>query len=183
MTSVQNIVNPNMNATPNMNANLNMNVNSNMNVNPDMNVNNIINNIINNWITSIRTNPNCNNINNYDNDIINNLQYCTEQIICNNLVDILRTCLNSLDQLKKKLLCIENENNILKGQIETKQKELDEQLEYKVTENNQCNVCMTRQKNHAFICCGHMCVCETCAPKCYNRCPLCRTEGCVIKII
>lgn len=47
----------------------------------------------------------------------------------------------------------------------------------------QCCVCMDKPKNHAFTGCGHMCVCGDCVDRCFNKCPLCRTEGSYMRII
>ena len=51
-----------------------------------------------------------------------------------------------------------------------------------ITDATQCNICMLNTKSHAFIECGHLCVCAECAPKCDNKCPICRTVSCAIKI-
>jgi len=49
--------------------------------------------------------------------------------------------------------------------------------------DEQCCVCMDKPKNHAFTGCGHMCVCGDCVDRCFNKCPLCRTEGSYMRII
>jgi hypothetical protein len=41
-------------------------------------------------------------------------------------------------------------------------------------ESHECVVCMDRGKTTAFVPCGHLCVCETCAEAC-DICPMCRT--------
>ena len=44
-------------------------------------------------------------------------------------------------------------------------------------------VCLEAEKKHAFVPCGHLCVCEGCAtaimsgPAAERRCPVCRAEA------
>ena len=40
-------------------------------------------------------------------------------------------------------------------------------------DSNECVVCMDGGKTTAFVPCGHLCVCETCAEAC-DTCPMCR---------
>ena len=51
-----------------------------------------------------------------------------------------------------------------------------------VSSDNQCCICMSEQKNYAYIGCGHMCVCRTCAETWGNKCPICKTNSSVIRI-
>lgn len=50
------------------------------------------------------------------------------------------------------------------------------------TDEKGCVVCFEKPRSHAFVPCGHLCVCETCAPRFANSCtgtiscPLCRQE-------
>ena len=60
---------------------------------------------------------------------------------------------------------------------------LVEQEEARLTVDDQCCVCLTKKKDHAFTGCGHMCVCGDCADRCWNKCPLCRSEGNYMRII
>mgnify|MGYP005669318201 CR=1 FL=1 len=39
-----------------------------------------------------------------------------------------------------------------------------------------CSVCLVSRKTHAFIPCGHMCVCLSCGAK-LDRCPLCKVKA------
>ena len=53
-------------------------------------------------------------------------------------------------------------------------------------QNTGCVICMNSPKTHAFIPCGHKCVCKKCGESCIDdnsKCPLCRkkTTG-IIKI-
>jgi hypothetical protein len=44
--------------------------------------------------------------------------------------------------------------------------------------DNECVMCMDVEKSHAFVPCGHMCVCEGCAAKVMGankECPFCCT--------
>ena len=47
---------------------------------------------------------------------------------------------------------------------------LDEQ-----EEQRKCVVCLDRQKNVAFIACGHMCCCQQCSAT-VHCCPVCRSD-------
>lgn len=38
----------------------------------------------------------------------------------------------------------------------------------------QCVVCMTNERSHVAVPCGHRCLCETCASKMIDACPMCR---------
>lgn len=38
--------------------------------------------------------------------------------------------------------------------------------------NNECVICLAKEKTHAFVFCGHKCVCETCGPS-LKECPVC----------
>lgn len=40
---------------------------------------------------------------------------------------------------------------------------------------NNCRICLDGEKNHAFVPCGHLCVCATCAAQC-QTCPICRVH-------
>ncbi|MBL6833635.1 MAG: RING-HC finger protein [Candidatus Actinomarina sp.] len=56
----------------------------------------------------------------------------------------------------------------------------------KQQQNTECVICMNSPKTHAFIPCGHRCVCKKCGESCIDnnyKCPLCRkkTTG-IIKI-
>ena len=39
-----------------------------------------------------------------------------------------------------------------------------------------CSVCLVSRKTHAFLPCGHMCVCSACGSK-LDRCPLCKMKA------
>ena len=44
-----------------------------------------------------------------------------------------------------------------------------------VQESEECVVCLSSKRTHAFVPCGHMCVCNKCADSIKNRmCPICR---------
>jgi len=52
---------------------------------------------------------------------------------------------------------------------------------------HECVICMEGRRSHAFVPCGHMCVCETCAlsPEARNsklgmRCPVCRKKAFIV---
>jgi hypothetical protein len=43
-----------------------------------------------------------------------------------------------------------------------------------ISKKSECVVCMHAENTHAFIPCGHRCVCTSCGTKCNNCCPICR---------
>ena len=64
-----------------------------------------------------------------------------------------------------------------------------------IENDNLCCVCLTREKNMAFVPCGHKCICATCFNKLQpssqidrqdifiiKTCPICKTKGFAIKI-
>ena len=40
--------------------------------------------------------------------------------------------------------------------------------------NNNCVICMSREKKYAVTPCFHFCLCEICCNKINNKCPICR---------
>jgi len=38
---------------------------------------------------------------------------------------------------------------------------------------NCCDICLSNQKTHACLPCGHKCLCSDCAYQITNRCPIC----------
>ena len=49
-----------------------------------------------------------------------------------------------------------------------------------IQESEECVVCWSSKKTHAFFLCGHMCVCNGCADtirRGNSKCPLCRVHG------
>ena len=50
-------------------------------------------------------------------------------------------------------------------------------------ENNGCVVCLEQEATHAFIPCGHLCICSSCLELMDTKCPLCRRQMfCVTRI-
>ena len=45
----------------------------------------------------------------------------------------------------------------------------------------ECAVCLNKSRSYIFIGCGHLCVCDTCAPQ-LNCCPICRKVSSVIRV-
>jgi len=77
--------------------------------------------------------------------------------------------LMSLDEIKA-----------LEARLESLLKETRNLKEDKLTEiskkDSECIVCMERPRSRVFIPCGHVCLCEFCAPA-LKKCPVCRKEG------
>eukprot|EP01083_Nonionella_stella_P064633 168684_1 len=43
-------------------------------------------------------------------------------------------------------------------------------------ENDQCIICMDKNRKYAFVPCGHMVICEDCKELIHDKCPLCQTQ-------
>lgn len=137
-------------------------------------------NIKNKWKNSINIIKNIiNNIpdeDEADNNNNNNNQCCEVDV----RPKFMRYLLTTIEQFKEhydrqqeKIQELIAENYFLK---------IKPQEEAIVTDDDQCCVCMTKKKDHAFTGCGHMCVCGDCVDRCENKCPLCRTEGNYMRI-
>lgn len=67
---------------------------------------------------------------------------------------------------------------------ETEEEEVKEGVK-----NSSCSICFDQKATHAFMECGHMCICRGCAEKMNNlsqngrRCPLCMKESHTIRKI
>ena len=69
--------------------------------------------------------------------------------------------------------------------------EEDKKIFYKINKNLEnikvnikediCCICYENKKSHAFINCGHLCICKTCSEK-VIACPICRNKSKSIKI-
>ena len=57
------------------------------------------------------------------------------------------------------------------------------QTQVAVIGQSKCSVCMSEPNNYINSVCGHMSVCENCAPRLDNKCPICRRDGTFIKVI
>jgi len=72
----------------------------------------------------------------------------------------------------------------LQARIEQLESDPKEEQEEKVEESDEdlCDICMDAEPTHAFVPCGHRCVCEGCSGK-FRECPICRQRiQSVIKI-
>lgn len=67
--------------------------------------------------------------------------------------------------------------------IEEEEKRLNQDLRENKNyhKNDLCIACVTNPKDHAFVKCGHLCVCESCAVR-LEACPVCRKKSNTIKI-
>ena len=165
--------------------------NSNQYINQNID---IINNNINNNI--IRWNKKSSTFNKYiTNNSICEIDYrCSEntentkntETTENNKRELMKYLIKSLEKaneaieiLKERVCELKNEKNQLQTVIQAQQKVLEDEL----TEDTQCNICMSKPKDHAYIVCGHMCTCGDCAQVWGENCPLCRTVSSYVKII
>ena len=53
----------------------------------------------------------------------------------------------------------------------------------KTFKSNQCVICLVEEPKVLFCNCGHICICETCAPHRYDHCPVCKKENTILRII
>ena len=98
----------------------------------------------------------------------------------------------------KLLTCYHNINNeqyIILGGIIEEPEEPEEQEdyiteEYKIINSSQCFksdeciICLTNPPNVLFCNCGHLCYCSECEKlKNSNRCPICKTENKIIRVL
>merc|ERR1719321_1259402 len=52
--------------------------------------------------------------------------------------------------------------------------------------DRQCVICLTYEKTHAFMPCGHLCVCEECGMRAFEErhaCPVCRAVATQCRVI
>ena len=77
---------------------------------------------------------------------------------------------------------------ILGGNIEDEDEE--EQEEYKIINSSQsfksveCVICLTNPPNVLFCNCGHLCLCSECEKlKISNKCPICKIENEIIRVL
>ena len=52
--------------------------------------------------------------------------------------------------------------------------------------DRQCVICLTNEKTHAFMPCGHLCVCEVCGKRAFQErhaCPVCRAGATECRVI
>lgn len=123
--------------------------------------------------------------NNYIKNIfsINDLNHITN--ICineknNNNLNIQFLANTIIKVLSKKFLKIQSEYDKLKKEhydlMIKKNLNHDESLD-------KCCICLENDKDHAYINCGHMCVCKDCLIGDWiDKCPICKTYGECIKI-
>ena len=143
--------------------------------------------MIENLQKSIRDIEDNNNINNNINNN-NNIGFTVKKnifkdILSNNYDMLIRflklsfeTSQSSIRMLKFKIESLDKEICALKREKEEKQTTI-------IYDDTLCSICMDNKKDHAYIGCGHMCVCSGCADRWINMCPICRTPGHCIKII
>lgn len=80
--------------------------------------------------------------------------------------------------------CVKHDYNIEQHVSEETQ---NTDNKFPLTANNECIICIQETRTHAFVPCGHMCICQTCAqrPEMYNKkkeilCPVCRKKSFII---
>ena len=53
----------------------------------------------------------------------------------------------------------------------------------KTFKSDQCVICLEEKPKVLFCNCGHICICEKCAPHRYDNCPVCKKENTILRII
>ena len=77
----------------------------------------------------------------------------------------------------------------LRFEVENNEVENDEENEplpindFKTFKSDQCVICLEEEPKVLFCNCGHICICEKCAPHRYDNCPVCKKENTVLRII
>lgn len=142
------------------------------------NINNEYYNDINNNITNDIINTN--NTNN-TNDIIN-INYINNK----NKVRLSKSYKDYISLYKwseKELMQTKKELTECKKELETMKEERMVCLPAAPESDNLCCICLTNEKDRAYVVCGHLCVCKECLKGEWERkCPICRTISSAIKI-
>ena len=87
------------------------------------------------------------------------------------------------------VLHFEVENNEVENdEVEDDEMEIDEELVppkplEKTFKSNQCVICLEEEPNVLFCNCGHICICEKCASHRYDKCPVCKKENTILRMI
>ena len=53
----------------------------------------------------------------------------------------------------------------------------------KTFKSDQCVICLEEKPKVLFCNCGHICICEKCAPRRFDNCPVCKKENTILRII
>ena len=74
-------------------------------------------------------------------------------------------------------------SNILLPIKESKEENYHPENGNKTFKLEQCVICLDNTPNVLFCNCGHLCVCETCNVNEFTKCPVCKKENMVLRII
>ncbi|XP_007520788.1 baculoviral IAP repeat-containing protein 2 [Erinaceus europaeus] len=89
----------------------------------------------------------------------------------NAAANIFKNCLKEIDSALYKALFVENNMKYIPSE-DVSGLSLQEQLR-RLQEERTCKVCMDKEVSVVFIPCGHLVVCQECAPS-LRKCPICR---------
>ena len=107
-------------------------------------------------------------------ELVNELNYCTGEM--NRYKEMYKT-------IKKKLKTCEQALIECKKELETMKEERMICLPAAPDSDNLCCICLTNEKDRAYVVCGHLCVCKECLKgEWEKKCPICRTKSSAIKI-
>ena len=151
---------------------------------------------IENNITIVRVNNESNNSMILKLLLVTMLQIQDQEATQEQAIDVLQSALvkqatcheRKIDTYKRKIHKLNSEINLQKRLHDHMMNNTETERYFTLAEpslaqDDQCCVCMEKQKNYAFTGCGHMCVCGDCVDRCLNKCPLCRAEGSYMRII
>ena len=88
------------------------------------------------------------------------------------------------------LLLLKFQNSEPLREEESEQESEEESEEKKIIntsksfKSDECVICLTEPPNVLFCNCGHLCLCAECSKiKCFEECPICKTEKTILRII
>ena len=93
---------------------------------------------------------------------------------------------NEMEIVTNNLLRENNEMEIVTNNLLRENNEMKREIEINdqhIPENLTCCVCLTKQRTHLNVSCGHMSSCENCTNQLHNICPICREPGNFIRVI
>lgn len=94
------------------------------------------------------------------------------------IVELVENCENGKGKGKEELLEDSRAIHELQEQVNLLKSQLGEK-EAAQNENDACSICLDNKRTHAYVPCGHQCVCEGCAnsgDKQLEKCPICRAD-------
>ena len=83
-----------------------------------------------------------------------------------------------LNELKFLVCLLEDKLKCTNQELKEAREAADQLKKTREKNNSLCCICLTREKDHAYAYCGHMCVCADCLKYDWTeKCPLCMRDG------